>query len=95
MSKSRGQLITEKYIELQGQLKKFIDVSLFPPLETLDLADIVVYLLMIFTGITEEHAYRVKIQELMKMKGVQVDEATFEKILPIIVLFIEWMKGLN
>ena len=92
---TRKELITTKYIELQEQLKGFMDVSLFPALEELDLADIVIYLTMIFMGVTEETEYRNKIKDLMKMKDVKVDDATFERILPICILFLEWLKQLN
>ena len=62
---TRKELITVKYNVLEVELKKYINNELFPSLDSIDLADAVFFITMIFLGITSEEEYDTKIKELL------------------------------
>ena len=91
---TRKTLIVAKYTVLELELKKHLDNSLFPSLDTVDLVDIVYYITLIFAGIESDKGYREKIRELITTDNINVDATKFDIIAPLIIEFIDWLKKL-
>ena len=94
MSVTRRELIVQKYSALELELSQYFDSSLFPSLRDIDLADMVTYITMIFMGIEIEADYRVKICELITNNEITVSSVVFDKIAPLIIEFVTWLKQL-
>ena len=91
---TRKELIIGKYVELETELKKHFDDTLFPSLEDIDLADLVYYITMIFLGVITDLQFHAKIQELLDTNGVKVSNEVFQKIAPLIIDFVNWLRVL-
>jgi hypothetical protein len=91
---TRKQLIIEKYLVLESELMKHVDGSIFPSLDEIDLTDMVFFMTMTFVGVESEKAYHAKIRELIEGSSVRITEDVFEKIAPLIIEFIAWLKVL-
>ena len=89
---TRKTLIVERYGALEVELKKHLSAELFPPLNSVDVADLVYLITMLFVGVDSEGQYSAKIRELMDGNGVKVDGPTFDIIVPLIRNFVAWMK---
>lgn len=91
---TRKELIVGKYTALETELKKHFDNTLFPSLEDIDLADLVYYITMIFLGTITDLQFHAKIRELLDTNGVKVSDDVFQKIAPLIIDFVQWMRAL-
>ena len=91
---TRKQLITERYGNLEVELKKYFDNELFPSLDSIDIADLVYFITMIFMGISTVENYDKKIKELLSTHNITVTENTYVKIFPLIMNFVVWFKDL-
>ena len=91
---TRRELIVQKYCALELELSQYFDSSLFPSLRNIDLADMVTYITMIFMGIETDADYRVKICELITNNEITVTSVVFDKIAPLIIEFVTWLKQL-
>jgi hypothetical protein len=87
---TRKQLITEKYNELTTQLKKYTNEPIFPPIESIEITDLVFVFSLYFTG--DDHV--ATIEKLMKMKGIELNDDEFTEVINIIVPFIDWFKSI-
>ena len=94
MSQTRRELIIQKYCALELELSQYFDSSLFPSLQDIDLADMVTYITMIFLGIQTVEDYRGKIRELITTNGITVSNEVFDKVVPLVMEFITWLKQL-
>ena len=94
MSQTRRELIIQKYCALELKLSQYFDSSLFPSLQDIDLADMVTYITMIFLGIQTVEDYRGKIRELITTNGITVSNEVFDKVVPLVMEFITWLKQL-
>ena len=91
---TRMQLIVLRYTELEVELKKHIDGSLLPSLEDIDVADLVYYTTITFFGVDSETQYHSKIKELIESNAITVSEKQFDKVAPLVIDFISWLKKL-
>ena len=91
---TRKQLITERYGNLEIELKKHFDNELIPSLDSIDIADLVYFITMLFMGISTEDDYNTKIKELLSYHNIVVTETTYVKIFPLIFDFVVWLKDL-
>jgi hypothetical protein len=73
---------------------KHVDGSIFPSLDEIDVTDMVFFMTMSFVGVESKEAYHSKIKELIEGSGVRITEDVFEKIAPLIIEFIAWLKVL-
>ncbi len=91
---TRKQLIIEKYLVLESELMKHVDGSIFPSLDEIDVTDMVFFMTMTFVGVESKEAYHAKIRELIEGSGIRITGGVFEKIAPLIIEFIAWLKKL-
>ncbi len=97
MSITRKSLIQNKYTEFQEILKlnNFDEeLSLFPSLEDIDVADLTYFLTFTFIGITEEIQFRGKIKELAGMNCMNLSEQKLDILTPLLSEFLRWMRNL-
>jgi hypothetical protein len=94
MTTTRKTLIVEKYSVLEAELRKHFSAELFPSLDSVDVADLVYLITMLFVGVDSEEQYRVKIRELMDANGAKVGDEAFLVVVPLIAEFVAWMKQL-
>lgn len=91
---TRKQLIVQKYTALEKDLKKYIKEDIFPSLDSIDLADLVYFITILFMGISTDAQYVVKVKELMDTNNITVSDEVFVIIFPLIKDFVEWLKGI-
>lgn len=92
---TRRTLITQKYVELETQLKTIItDGSLFPSLDEVDIEDLVVLVTTLFFGIDTEDQYKRKLMEMIDAQDLHLHEDQITRALPLVISFISWMKTL-
>ena len=91
---TRKELIVEKYLLLEAELKKYVTDDIFPSLDCIDVADLVYYITLIFLGVTTDEQYRIKIRELLITNGIKISDTHIGIIIPLIQSFVEWMKAL-
>jgi hypothetical protein len=91
---TRMQLIVQKYTDMEVELKKHIDGSLLPSLEDIDVADLVYFTTITFFGVDSEAQYHSKIKELIESNAMTVSQEQFDKVAPLVIDFISWLKKL-
>ena len=91
---TRKELIVEKYLLLETELKQYVTDDIFPSLDTIDVADLVYYITLIFLGVTTDEQYKIKIRELLITNGIKISDTNIGIIIPLIQSFVEWMKAL-
>ena len=91
---TRKELIVEKYLLLETELKKYVTDDIFSSLDSIDVADLVYYITLIFLGVTTDEQYRIKIRELLITNGIKISDINIGIIIPLIQSFVEWMKAL-
>ena len=91
---TRKEMIVDKYLLLETELKKYVTDDIFPSLDTIDVADLVYYITLIFLGVTTDEQYRIKIRELLTTNDIKISDANIGIIVPLIQDFVKWMKEL-
>ena len=91
---TRKELIVEKYLLLETELKKYVTDDIFPSLDCIDVADLVYYITLIFLGVTTDEQYRIKIRELLTTNNIKISDTNIGIIVPLIRDFVKWMKEL-
>ena len=91
---TRKEMIVDKYLLLETELKKYVTDDVFPSLDTIDVADLVYYITLIFLGVTTDEQYRIKIRELLTTNDIKISDANIGIIVPLIQDFVKWMKEL-
>ena len=91
---TRKELIVDKYLLLGTELKKYVTDDIFPSLDSIDVADLVYYITLIFLGVTTDEQYIIKIRELLITNGIKISDINIRIIIPLIQSFVEWMKAL-
>jgi len=92
MSYTRKEIIITKYLECQNNIKKIVDVDIFPSLEDLDVVDLLLFFNMTF-GYTD--SYTDIINDLIFFNGVNIQPEELLKVMPIITTFIDEFKLLQ
>jgi hypothetical protein len=88
---TRRQLLIEKYTELTEQLKEHIDVGILPTLEDVEVNDLVFIFSIYFTDINNIDN---TVKELIKIKGVILDDVVIKKVIDIVKPFVVWFHSL-
>jgi len=92
MSYTRKEIIINKYLECQNNIKKIVDVDIFPSLEDLDVVDLLLFFNMTFAYTTE---YESIINDLILFNDVNIQPEELLKVMPIITTFIDEFKLLQ
>ena len=92
MSYTRKEIIIDKYLEFQNNIKQIIDVDIFPTLEDLDVVDLLLFFNMTFGYATE---YESIINDLISFNGVKIQPEELTKVMPVIIQFIDEFKLLQ
>ena len=88
---TRKDLITEKYKELKNQLQEYIDDSLFPNIEDIDITDIIFYLNFYFPK-NKESGYITTIENLLK--PVDINDNDISTVTNLIIDFITLLNNI-
>jgi hypothetical protein len=91
MTRTRKELITEKYISLKIQLEEYIDDSLFPSIEDIDISDIIFYLNVYFPK-NGESEYITTIENLLK--PIQINDNDISTVTNLIIDFISFLNNI-
>ena len=54
----------------------------------------VYFVTLTFVGVDSEEQFQMKIKELAESNGVALSEEVFEKVVPLVMEFITWLKVL-
>jgi hypothetical protein len=92
MSYTRKEIIVNKYLEFQNNIKQIVDVDIFPTLEEVDVVDLLLFFNMTFGYTTE---YESIINDLILFNGVKILPEDLLKVMPIITQFIDEFKLLQ
>ena len=93
MSYTRKEIIINKYIEFQNQLKDIVgDIDIFPSLEELDVVDFLLFFNMTFCGVEK---YEDIINDLIYFQKIKIEPDILEKAMPVIIQFIDEFKLLQ
>ena len=91
---TRRELIVNKIIALEKTLEEWVDKSLFPSLDDIDVCDLVFYITFTFVGLTEPVSLGEKIKELIYANNVTIREENLQKVVPLVIDFIMSMRVL-
>jgi hypothetical protein len=92
MSYTRKEIIINKYLEFQNNIKQIVDINIFPTLEDVDVVDLLLFFNMTFGYTTE---YETIINDLILFNGVKILSEDLLKVMPIITQFIDEFKLLQ
>jgi hypothetical protein len=92
MSYTRKEIIINKYLEFQNNIKEIVDVDIFPSLEDIDIVDLLLFFNMSF-GYTDN--YTDIINDLISCKRVKIQPEDLLKVMPVIIQFIDEFKLLQ
>ena len=92
MSYTRKEIIVNKYLEFQNNIKQIVDINIFPTLEDVDVVDLLLFFNMTFGYTTE---YETIINDLILFNGVKILSEDLLKVMPIITQFIDEFKLLK
>ena len=92
MSYTRKEIIIDKYLEFQNNIKQIVDVDIFPTLEDLDVVDLLLFFNMTFGYTTE---YESIINDLISFNGVKIQPEQLAQVVPVITTFIDEFKLLQ
>jgi len=87
---NRKEVLIKKYAELIQNISSVgFSPDIFPSLDDLDVVDLLLLFNFYFASTDD---YEPKIRELAKLQGITITEEEYEKGLPIIVNYINWLK---
>jgi hypothetical protein len=87
---NRKEVLIKKYAELISNLSSVgFSPSLFPSLDDLDVVDLLLLFNFYFASTDD---YEPKIRELAQIQGIEITEEEYQKGLPIIINYINWLK---
>jgi hypothetical protein len=92
MSYTRKEIIVNKYLEFQNNIKQIVDINIFPTLEEVDVVDLLLFFNMTFGYTTE---YESIINDLILFNSVKILPEDLLKVMPIITQFIDEFKLLQ
>jgi hypothetical protein len=92
MSYTRKEIIINKYLEFQNNIKQIVDINIFPTLEDVDVVDLLLFFNMTF-GYTDK--YESIINDLILFNSVKIIPEDLLKVIPVITQFIDEFKLLQ
>jgi hypothetical protein len=92
---TKKELILRKYLVLTTELKKHLgeNSNLLPPADDMDVADLIFFISMFFTG--GGGGYRENIKSLIVANCLKVSDETFETVYPLVIEFIDFVKNMK
>ena len=94
---TRKMLIKNKYNEFHSFLKENDfnnELTLFPSLDEIDIADLTYLLTMTFLGITTDDDFKRKISELAEISDVKLTDDKLNILTGLMTKFMLWMREL-
>ena len=88
---NRKEILIPKYAELISNISSVGFPQVFPSLEDIDVVDMLLLFNYYFAPCKEEE-YEGKIRELAHLQKVVITDEQFEKAIPIIINYINWLK---
>lgn len=88
---TKRDLIIEKYNQLLVNVKEITAIEILPSLEEYELSQLVWFFDFFFTN----DDYIGSLKKLMQIKGLNIDEQTFQNVYPSIKEFLEFFKELR
>ncbi len=97
MSITKRDLIKNKYTKfydflIENHFEK--ELTLFPDLNEIDVADLTYFLTLTFIGISEQEDFRNKINVLAELNGVKLSEEQLKILIPPFQEFMVWMRSI-
>lgn len=87
---SRKEILIKKYLEFQENLTNIgFNTKLFPSLEDIDIVDLLLFFNLCFAFCTD---YEQTIRGLASSYKVEITDEEYEKGMPYITEYIEWLK---
>lgn len=87
---SRKEILIQKYVELNQSLSSVgFPSEVFPRLEDVDVVDLLLLFNHFFLQTLD---YESKIRQLAQLQSVVITEEQYEKGIPIIITYINWLK---
>ncbi len=81
--------LTKGYLNFIEEVKKIIDVDIFPNLEDVDITDVLLFFNISFMGCDD---YEDIIRGLIMINGVEISDEKFKILLPITTKYINDLK---
>jgi hypothetical protein len=97
MALTRKDLIKTKYFEFHEFLKKngfYNQLSLFPDIDDIDIADLTYYLTVTFIGLKTEQEFKDKLISCAVLNDIEITDEQYDLVVPIFREFIIWMRAL-
>jgi Sec7-like guanine-nucleotide exchange factor len=93
---TRAILITERYNNLLLELKKIVDVEIFPDIGSIELSDLLTYITLTFFGIEEKIDFEEKINDLIRCHKLQnkIADGDLGNVIELIRDFVLWLRVL-
>ena len=91
---TRKELITQKYLELQKDLKEKYEIDgIFPSLEDVDISDLIYFFNLKFNS--DDVDVRItKVQEIASYCNVEIKEENFNEAFTLINEYIDFLKNI-
>jgi len=86
---TKKDVIIKKYLEYQNEVKQYVDFSIFPDLEDMDILDLLIYFNMYF-NVGNPNPEKV-IRDMIQLNGVEINENDLKVVIPISLKFIDWL----
>ena len=88
---TKKQLIIQRYVELTRVLKNHLgqDVALFPPIEDIDIVDLIFYFNLYFETAPD---YKTAVKTAMAMHSISVSDDKFNEVFPVIESFLIFLR---
>jgi hypothetical protein len=91
MSTTIKELLTEKYIELQQNIRMYTDVQIFPSLDDYELYELIYYFNTYFFNFQDREE---TVKQIIKSKEIVISEDVFKIIYPYINSFLDFFHQL-
>jgi hypothetical protein len=89
---TRKEIIINKYLEFQNNINNIVPINIFPSLEEVDVVDLLLFFNFTFGYVNE---YENIINELISFNNVKIQPDELQKVMPVIIQFIDEFKLLQ
>ena len=91
---TRKDIITRNYLMLTNALSEFVDSSLFPSLEDLDITSVIQLFTFFFPKECDEQEYTTTIKYLINEKEIVISNDDFLIVSNLIIDFINFLNNI-
>ena len=92
MTTTRKEIITRNYLMLTNALSEFVDSSLFPSLEDLDIISVIQLFSFFFPRENDDQEYISTIKILINERGIVISDDDFIIVSNLIIDFINFLN---